>query len=220
MKILALDTSTDVLVVGFKDEEKFLSLTYKGIERHATKLAPMVKLLLDAAQVEPAKIDVLGCGVGPGSLTGLRIGISFVQGLACAFGKKITPVVSAKVLAKNFSTYDGEIVVARKAREGYVYIACYKNDEQIVEPTVKQIEEAKKIVGEMQNPMIVGDAKKFFLDVAKLAPDALENINAQILIEEVEALTKNGSNFEPALVQPLYLQKSIAEINFEKRKQG
>ncbi len=219
MKILAIDTSMDVLVITYGDEDSYLSLTYRGIERHATKLAPLTKHFLELARIDVKDIDFLGCGIGPGSLTGLRIGISFIQGLAVASKKKIVPVVSANVLSRNFYFHDGEVVVVRKAREGYVYIACYKNEQQILEPTIKEVDSAREFVKSLKNPLTVGDAKALFADISKLALDALEKIDGKILLEEVEKAINKGQCLEPALVQPLYLQKSIAEMNFEK-KQG
>ncbi len=218
MRIIAIDTSTDTLVLAYKDESKDFVLTYNGINRHATMLAPLFKSFLSLACIDLNEVDAIGCGIGPGSLTGLRIGISFVQGLACAMGKKVAPVVSAVVMARNFSFHPGEIVVARKAREGYVYLACYRDDDQLLEPTVKEIESARHYVSTLQNPLIVGEAKRFFLDLAKVSLDELEQINGRILLMEVDKMIKNGSIVEPAFIQPLYLQKSIAEMNFERRR--
>jgi tRNA threonylcarbamoyladenosine biosynthesis protein TsaB len=81
MKILALDTSTEAICVAYTDGQNIYSTNYFGVEKHAVKLAPLVNDFLKLCNVKVSDIDVFGCGIGPGSLTSLRIGLAFVQAI-------------------------------------------------------------------------------------------------------------------------------------------
>lgn len=218
MKIFAIDTSTDTLVIAYSNEQNILTLNYRGVEKHASKIGPLVHEFLNMADVNKGSIDLFGCGVGPGSLTGLRIGIAFIQGMAHAFSKNVVAVTSSEVVAANFLYHQGEIVIVKKAREGYVYIACYKENTEMLKPSVMEFEKAKHFVQTLNNPVVVGDAKKLFEHIAQTAPDELEAIRGEVLLNKVFEKIKSKSILKPHELEPLYLQKSIAEMNFEKRK--
>ncbi|MEJ5228615.1 MAG: tRNA (adenosine(37)-N6)-threonylcarbamoyltransferase complex dimerization subunit type 1 TsaB [Pseudothermotoga sp.] len=218
MRIFAIDSSTETLVMVYADEQNVLSLSYTGIERHATKLAPLAKQFLDMVGQPVESLDCLGCGIGPGSLTGLRIGIAFVQGMACALSKDVVEVVSSEIVALNFSHHNGEVVIAKKAREGYVYLACYEEKTQKLAPTVLELQAAKEFVKTLRSPIVAGDGKEFFKEIAKISSDEVEKIRGEILAKEVLRKAQEGVLVKPYELEPLYLQKSIAEMNFEKRQ--
>lgn len=218
MKIFALDSSSETLILSYVDEQDIFTFTYRGLERHASKLAPIVKGFLDCVNKPIENIDYFGCGIGPGSLTGLRIGIAFVQGMACSLSKCVVPVVSSQVIARNFSYHQGEIVIVKKAREGYVYFACYEQEKQIISPTVMEIGIARNYITNLKNPIIAGDAKHHFEGLGMICSDELESIKGEILATEVLEKIKDKIIIEPHELEPLYLQKSIAEINFEKKQ--
>ncbi len=218
MRIFALDTSSERLVLCYADEQDILTLTYRGVERHASKLAPIVKDFLNCAGRPIESIDYFGCGVGPGSLTGIRIGLAFIQGMACSLSKYVVPVVSFELVAANFSYHHGEVVIVKKAREDYVYFAYYKNGEQIAAPAVMEISSAVNFIKNLKDPILAGDAKHYFKDLGKVCPDELEGINGEVLAKTVLARARDKMVIEPKELEPLYLQKSIAEMNFEKKQ--
>ncbi|HEY8541137.1 MAG TPA: tRNA (adenosine(37)-N6)-threonylcarbamoyltransferase complex dimerization subunit type 1 TsaB [Pseudothermotoga sp.] len=218
MRIFALDSSSEKLVMCYADDQDIFTLTYKGTERHASKLAPVVKSFLDCVNKSIENIDYFGCGVGPGSLTGLRIGIAFIQGMACSLSKFVIPVVSLELIASNFCYHRGEIVIVKRAREGYVYLACYKQDKQILSPTVMEVQTAKDFLRNLRDPIIAGDAKHDFEDFGIVCSDELEDIKGEILAAKVLTRAKDKMIIQPHELEPLYLQKSIAEMNFEKRQ--
>lgn len=217
MKIFALDTSTEQICLAYNDCRNTYSISYLGESRHMVKLSPMIESFSKLAGVRFEEIDVLACGVGPGSLTGLRIGIATVQGIACAFKKKIVPVVSSKVLAMNFAYHVGDIVIVKHAREGFVYFSCYKKNEEMVTPKVLSVKEALEVTANLENPIFVGDAKNLFKHQGEVVPDELEFIRGELLLKEALESFKKGLILEPHQVEPMYLQKSIAEMNLEKR---
>lgn len=217
MKIFALDTSTEQICLAYSDRNNTYSISYSGESRHMVKLAPMIESFSKLAGVYFEEIDLLACGVGPGSLTGLRIGIATVQGIACIFRKKIVPIVSSKVLAMNFAYHTGDVVIVKHAREGFVYFSCYKKNEEMITPKVLSVKEALETTAILENPIFAGDAKNLFKHQGELVPDELEIIRGELLLKEALENFKRGLILEPHQVEPMYLQKSIAEMNLEKR---
>lgn len=218
MKIFALDSSSEVLVLSYADGQNIFTFTYKGLEKHASKIAPLVKGFFDCINKPIEDIDYFGCGTGPGSLTGLRIGIAFIQGMACSLSKKVIPVISSELIAKNFSYHHGEVVVVKKAREGFVYFSSYRQGKEIFGPMVAEIEVAKDCIRNSKDPIIAGDAKDYFEGFGIICSDELESIKGEVLAAKVLMQAQSKIFIEPEALEPLYLQKSIAEMNFEKKQ--
>ncbi|APT73980.1 peptidase M22 [Thermosipho melanesiensis] len=208
MNIFAIDTSTPQIAVFYKTLDKLLTYSFMSKEKHTKNISALIKTLKEEINFE--EIDVVGIGIGPGSLTGLRIGISFALGLG--IDKKIVTVPSTKLIAANLLYCGKDIVVVRKARSGYVYGAVYtENLETKVPPFVEEIEKFKqKLEGDY---FLIGDAAEFF---GEKLPDVFDYPVPKMLGMFVEEEIKK-KNFVDK-VEPLYIQKSIAEINFEKRQ--
>jgi tRNA threonylcarbamoyl adenosine modification protein YeaZ len=220
MKILALDTSTEAICVAYTDGQNIYSTNYFGVEKHAVKLAPLVNDFLKLCNVKVSDIDVFGCGIGPGSLASLRIGLAFVQAIACVTSKPIVPVVSSKVVAMNFSGCEQDVVIVKKAREGFVYISCYRNLQEVLAPSVVEVEKVFDILRSLKDPIVVGDAANTFESVAVVGKEELQYPRGEFLLHEVMENFKTNVVRKPHEVEPLYLQKSIAEMNLEKRLEG
>jgi len=217
LKILAVDTSSPTIALGYSDETQHMFVNYTSSRNHSAVLASLIRTLLSFVKVQVRDIDIFACGIGPGGLTGLRVGIATVQGMAIAHEKKVLPVVSSQALAMNLSSWSGEIAIARKARSGYVYMSCYHDNECILKPSIYAISQVREKILSFKKPMVLGDAKSLFADVAELAPRYLENVRAENLVE-IARSSPEDALISPELLEPLYLQKSIAEINFEKRQ--
>lgn len=216
MRIFALDSSSQALVLCYTDEQDIVTLTYKGIEKHASVIGTLAREFLNCTGRTPQEIDCFGCGIGPGSLTGLRIGIAFIQGMACSLQKHVVPVASSELIARNFPYHRGEIVISKRAREGYVYISSYKQNHQLLSPCIMDIKSAEEFIKRLNDPLIAGDAKHYFENFGTICSDEFEIINGQILATQVLLKAKTKDTVEPHQIEPLYLQKSIAEMNFEK----
>ena len=91
--------------------------------RHSEVLAPMVRKVLERAQLAPASMDAFAFGQGPGSFTGMRIACGVVQGLAFATHRPVVPVPSLLALAEQSN--EAHVVAALDARMGEAYLAAY-----------------------------------------------------------------------------------------------
>jgi tRNA threonylcarbamoyladenosine biosynthesis protein TsaB len=129
MRILALDTSTFVGTVAVLRDGELLSEWSASVRAsHGETLLPRLALALERAELTLADIDMFAVGLGPGSFTGVRIGVATAKGLALAEGKPLVGVTSLRVIARGMAA--GTLrAVAVDAHKGEVYCALYELDE-------------------------------------------------------------------------------------------
>jgi tRNA threonylcarbamoyladenosine biosynthesis protein TsaB len=125
MKILALDSSTNNLTLAIAEEERLLAaktlLTGKTL---SDTIIPAIKGILKNAKLSFAAIDGYAVGLGPGSFTGLRIGLATVKGFALATGKPIVGISSLDILARNalnVSREGAKVATISDARRDLIY---------------------------------------------------------------------------------------------------
>jgi len=214
LKVFSIDTSTPRVVACYFDDDMKCLVELETKAKHGIQVSQVVEKM---PEVNFHDLDCVGVGIGPGSLTGLRVGIAFASGLGV--GKGFVQINSLKLIASNLEFYDGYIVVVRKAREGYLYGGIYHGSSNgtlsEVEPAlIDDVESIKAKIVRYEPKICIGDGAEFF-------EQRLESIDYnfpsarklfKLTMEEIE----RGSFVD--LVEPLYLQKSIAELNFEKKQ--
>src|SRR5438270_5446530 len=99
MRILALDTSTLQASVALASDGQLVAERERVVTTHSESLLVLVDECLRAADLRPADVDVVACGAGPGSFTGLRIGLATAKGLCFALGRPLALVSSLEALA-------------------------------------------------------------------------------------------------------------------------
>jgi tRNA threonylcarbamoyladenosine biosynthesis protein TsaB len=130
MKIFALDCATPTVSLALLDDEKVLGELYLDLGRHhAETLLPAAERLLSLVGGSWGKVDLLACTVGPGSFTGVRIGISTIKGLSLATDKPIAAVTTLEALAQNGTPGASWICPLVDARKSQVYTALYRPGE-------------------------------------------------------------------------------------------
>lgn len=129
MKLLAIDTSTDFLSLAIMDKDKMIGRLHREAARnHSRLLVPMIDRMLKKAKLGLKDIDGFCISIGPGSFTGLRIGVATVKGLAYSLKKRIIVVPTLDAIAENAKGFNGVIVPVLDARKNKVYAAIYKSD--------------------------------------------------------------------------------------------
>lgn len=128
MNILAIDTSTNVLGIALINHEKIIGEYVSNIKRtHSVRVLAAINELLNDCQILPSDIGKIVVAEGPGSYTGLRIGVTIAKTLAWSLNIPLVGVSSLKILAqsggKNFA---GLISPMMDARRGYIYTGLYK----------------------------------------------------------------------------------------------
>ncbi|RUO73460.1 tRNA (adenosine(37)-N6)-threonylcarbamoyltransferase complex dimerization subunit type 1 TsaB [Idiomarina ramblicola] len=134
--LLAIDTSTENCSVALQWHAEFFSDAIESPREHSQRLLPFVEHVLQQAKADLSQLDGLVVGVGPGSFTGVRIGVSMAQGLAFSSELPVFPVSSLQALAQQaIRKHQAEAVVACiDARMGEVYYALYRNIDGVAEP--------------------------------------------------------------------------------------
>jgi tRNA threonylcarbamoyladenosine biosynthesis protein TsaB len=127
MRILAIESATNTVGLALLDEEAVLGELYLNLGRHhAEVLLPALGKLFALTGLALEEVDLLACTVGPGSFTGLRIGISTVKGLALAMVRPIVGVSTLEALALNALPAAGLICPMLDARKSQVYTGLYR----------------------------------------------------------------------------------------------
>ncbi|MCU0558913.1 MAG: tRNA (adenosine(37)-N6)-threonylcarbamoyltransferase complex dimerization subunit type 1 TsaB [Desulfobacterales bacterium] len=126
MKVLAVDTATRACSVAIAEPAGLIcELSLRSGQTHSANLLNLVRSALAIAGTEVAQIGGLGVTIGPGSFTGLRIGLSVVKGLALALGRQVAGVSSLHALAHPFGHWPGLVCALLDARKGEVYYNRY-----------------------------------------------------------------------------------------------
>ncbi len=129
MLTLGIETAADTCAVALLDgSNPLVELAILTPRSHATRLAPLIREALAHAGAQPADLDVIAVSAGPGSYTGLRIGLSTAKGLCLASGAALAavPTLDALADAALMPAEDGDgVVVAARSRRGEIYGAAF-----------------------------------------------------------------------------------------------
>ena len=134
MKLLVVDTSGPVCGTAVLDGERVLSeLSTQNPHTHSVNLMPMVESSLQLSGLRLEQMDALACVTGPGSFTGVRIGVATVKALAHGSGKPCIPVDALEALAWSTGRAEEKILICpiQDARAGQVYGACFRAGERL-----------------------------------------------------------------------------------------
>ncbi|MBN1624428.1 MAG: tRNA (adenosine(37)-N6)-threonylcarbamoyltransferase complex dimerization subunit type 1 TsaB [Clostridia bacterium] len=164
MKILAIDTSCEQASCALYIEGEIVEKKSPvDKRRHSSSLMPMVSDLLAENSLTAGDMDFFAVGSGPGSFTGIRIGMSAVKGMAFAAGKSIHSAKSLDILANRYKAPVGIVCPMIDARNRQVYTALYKWNGDFYEPETDyigiSIEKLSEILAEKDGPIVIcGDA--------------------------------------------------------------
>ena len=126
MKILGIDTTTKFLCLGIHDNGSNYEYTIEMGRKLSSLLTVTIKRTLDALGWDIADIDYFACGLGPGSFTGIRVGVAAIKGLGLALEKPVAGVASLDLLAQNADIREGYIVPAVDAKRNLIYCGLYQ----------------------------------------------------------------------------------------------
>lgn len=232
MKILSLDTSAKTATVALVSDGELIAEYSILTTTHSTTLLPMIESIFKLAGIEAKDVDLYSVSVGPGSFTGIRIGVSTVKGLAFAYNTPCVGVSALEGMAENFGGLDGIIVPVIDARRDMVYTALFRstsdgNVERITEDLQISIDELCELLLEYKGTRVyfTGDA------YAKMTErfSGQENCTTPIKLRAQSAYgvasaglklwnkTEDKAEFTAAALMPVYLRKAQAEREREER---
>lgn len=228
MKVLAVDTSTMITSVGILDGEYTLGeYSLNQVKTHSELLMPMIDQLLKNLKLEFEDLDLLAVAKGPGSFTGLRIGMSAVKTIAQVLDKKIIGVSTLEALAYGVLS-DRLIMPIIDARGRRFFSALYKwQDGNLVNLIEEGLFKGKDLLDFINNSdekfVIVGDALNLIKDEMKDFKNvefahASQNNCIAINIAKLAKIRADQDAFDNFYdLAPNYIRKSQAEIDYDKR---
>lgn len=207
MIVLGLDTCLASCSVAVRDGERVLAWAREVMARgHQERLAPMAQQVMREAGLSFDKLDRIAVTVGPGSFTGLRVGIAFAKGLAAALDLPTVGVGSLEALA---AEADGLVFTVVDARRGQVYLQGFEAGRALMAPDALTAETAAARIAElsMGRPLtLVGSGAPL---VEALTSDA-----SVILADGADArhVARLATEREPKPLKPLYLRAPDAKL--------
>ena len=222
MKILALDSSAVVGSVALCEDTRMVAhYTLNTGNTHSQTLLPMIESALKSAEWEIDDLDLLAVSQGPGSFTGVRIGISTVKGLA--FGKNIpcAGVSTLEALAYNLRYFNGILCPVMNARRAQVYNALFACRDGVMtrlcpDRAISIAELDEELAGMEQPIYLVGDGYDITLrGLTKTevmpVPDELRYQSGYSVALCALAAYERGQAVDDATLAPVYLRPSQAE---------
>lgn len=223
MKILGIDTTGLVASCAIVDENKTIAAYSTNFKKtHSQTILPMIDEMLSMTGIALSEIGAIACSNGPGSFTGLRIGIATAQGLARASGKKIIPVPTLDAMAYNILDSGKVIAPVMDARRNQVYSALYRyEDYELIRTTEFIADDISVIFEEIdktgRQAIFLGDGVPVHKEsiISKGHQIAPPHLNMQ-RAEAVAALAQKKLSAGEAMLDPgkltaFYLRLSQAE---------
>lgn len=228
MKILSIDTTSMLGSVALSDGRKLVAeKQQRDPKTYSTVLMPVIADLLSEARWDKKSIEAIAVAVGPGSFTGLRIGLAAAKGLSLGLGVPVIGVSSLRSLALNGDGISDTVAPLIDARRGEMYIACFKFSEGgmtvVIDECVLPPEDVvRRLRSVGKNIALVGDGVLAYRDFL------MSKMGGDIIIPEEESILPRAHNLallamerlergerdDLAALAPNYIRHSDAEIGF------
>ena len=224
MKILALETSAKSVSAAVVENGTILCSTYQNTGlTHSRTLMPLVDGMLRAADLQMSDMELIAVAQGPGSFTGLRIGVSAAKGLAWTLDVPCCGVSTLLAMAQNLRHTEATVICAMDARRNQVYNALFRAKDGVLERlcddrAIGLAELAEELKNDDSLKFVVGDGAKLcytYLQqqgiACRMAPAALVMQNAVGVGLAAEELAAEGKTVSAHELVPVYLRLSQAE---------
>ncbi len=230
MKILAIETSTMLGGVALMDNNVLVAEARMNVKvTHSERIMTEISHVLDSSELKIGDIDVFAVAIGPGSFTGLRVGLSTLKGLAYATGKKVVAVPTIEALAWNIPFSRHPVCPMLDARRKEVYAGLFQwTGSDFTRIVPEQAIKLETLLSHIKEPTV------FLGEAAALYRESIRNmIGGMALFAHPQIMVPSPANIaylgmrraeneefaEPISLIPLYLRRSEAEIKITS-KQG
>ena len=230
MNILAVDTSATELTLAVSAGNRFEenSIRPQGM-KHSEIIMPRIFDILKDAGLQVKDLDLLVCTKGPGSFTGLRIGMAAMKGLSFGLSKPLASVSTLEYHARTVLHFDGAVVSAVDARKNKFYVSAFRCFEgtctRLMEDTDGTVKDLAKALEGFDNVLVVGPDRVVFAQMLGAEyPDKVFVTECEDTVSPGLALIRLGQEkYEKEGPDdigqgPVYLRKSDAEIALEEKE--
>ena len=215
--ILGIDSSAVSAGCALTEGDKIVAEQFLNTRHtHSETLLPMISAMLKSAQVTLADVDKIAVSAGPGSFTGLRIGISCVKGLCDAAHKPCVSVSTLEAIAYNFLQIDGIICACMDARCKQVYNALFRSENGFLtrlcdDRAISAADLSEELANLDEKVILAGDGAELMHEFTEgkymLAPPALRFQRGS----GVCFAAQNAAEIKPEALMPTYLRLPQAE---------
>lgn len=216
MNILAFDTSTEIFSVCLVTNQKSFEFSCSQGYKHSETLVTEIDLLLKKAEISTSDLDLIVCPSGPGSFTGLRIGMSTAKGISFGSDTPMVTVPTLDMMAYGLNFFDGLIVPVIDARKKRFYTAFYTKDEKISDYLDLTPEDIFARITNYDRVLLTGPDAKAFSDLLEIKtnisvdPMCSRGWACNLIHLGQKQYDRFGSS--PDTEGPIYLRRSEAEI--------
>jgi len=222
MKVLAIDTTTRFLCLGLSGKGRIYECRLEMGRLLSSLLVPTIEKAIESARWKIKDLDYLAVGLGPGSFTGLRIGLATIKGLAWALNKPVVGIPTLDIISRNASGLKQRIAVAIDAKRGLVYCALYDNRGV---SGIKRVSSYMLIPKEVllkkikSDAVVLGDAVQLYRQDILKACKNVTLLDSDYwypqpfnLLGLAAKEIKSGSKFNAAGLKPIYLYPKECQI--------
>ncbi len=202
MKVLSLDCASALCSVCVRQSGNVIAQEVEAMERgQDARLMPMVQAVMEQAGMTYADLDRVAVIRGPGSFTGLRIGLATARGIGFAAGKPVLSVDRFAIYKEQNKAFQGALLVVLESRRRELYSCLYPDGALPLEPALLTHEDIAKKLAQDPSLMMTGDCQAVCVEASRFLPR-----------QEIEAITcarlaAEGSEGDPAfLPRPFYLR--------------
>ncbi|HUI67798.1 MAG TPA: tRNA (adenosine(37)-N6)-threonylcarbamoyltransferase complex dimerization subunit type 1 TsaB [Nitrospirota bacterium] len=229
MNILGIETSTKTGSVAIVSEDGVVAQYSLNIEvTHSERLMSTIDRVLKDTGLAVHDLDGFSVAIGPGSFTGLRIGLSTVKGLALATGRPIAAVPTLQALAWNLPYCAYPVCTLLDARKNEVYASLYRFDgTALVQILPEAAMSIFRLAGQISEKVVfTGEGSRIyrngiqelFGERAVFAPHSAVLPSGAKVAEIGLDMIKSGRQAEPDRLTPLYIRRPEAEVAWEKKE--
>ena len=220
MKILSIDTSTSSLSVCISQDDDIIGeINLNNGLVHSTTLMPAIENLFTMLNFDKSKLSHIAVSVGPGSFTGIRIGVATANAFSLALGIPVISVSSLDAMAMNFTSYEGIVITTIDAQRDTYYVGVYRARnsklEKIIENTIMSDEELEEYIQNRKEKVLLAGEKR---DISSCDNVIFANpYDNYIKSSNIAMLSKELKDEDITFANPVYMRKSQAEIVCDKK---
>lgn len=208
---LAFDTSTEVLSLSARRGDSWAAMALDRGLHHSPALIPLAERLLRDLDMTVLDLQLIVCSIGPGSFTGIRIGIATALGIGHGRGIPVVGVSTLDALGRSWETWDGDVFPVIDARRGNIYTARYGDGSRKGEYADLPPADLAAVLAGSRAPLLAGaDAPRVHELLGRPPVKVSDTVDPRALLRlGVETYASRGA--DAASPRPLYLRKSEAE---------
>ncbi len=221
MKILGIDTTSKFLCLGLYSDGRLCEYNLETGRKLSGLLALHIQRVLKAEGLSVSDIDYFACGLGPGSFTGMRMGLATIKGLSLIGNKPVVGVSTLDILAAGAGTQKQLIVPAIDAKRGLIYCCSYTNDKgKLKRKSGYALRNLEEFAQDFKQPVLVfGDAVSIYKDAMRSRMKHISFLDkdywfpkAGNLIELAMEKIKNKELSDAFTVKPIYLYSKECQM--------